>query len=346
MALFMKRRLAAGIAAMVATAIAAPAFAGQSGPGSHGEGQREGWQKVGEIFQAMQVEPGALVADIGAGDGFFTKRLSEAVGAQGRVFAVDIGADALRRLRTRVAEEGLANVEVVEGAVDDPRLPAGSIDAALIVNAYHEMTEHQAMLAKIKAALKPGGRLVIVEPISGSRRNGRREEQTRNHEIGVDFVREDARAAGFTQVLLQDPFTTRAHGNDEEWMLVLTPAAAAAAAAGDAGRRGNTEATGHRGNTGETQGDWASGPPQASDASQVFSSKNEEWKAPELRISVDEFKRLPAEGRVLVLDVRDPQSYRQGHLPGAVLMTPEELSTPEGIAKLRGEQRLIVAYCS
>jgi len=336
MALFMNTRLVA-VAAMVATAIAAPALAGQSGPGSHSEAQRERWQKIGEIFQAMQVEPGALVADIGAGDGFFTKRLSEAVGAQGRVFAVDIGANALRRLRTRVADEGLSNVEVVEGAVDDPKLPAGSIDAALIVNAYHEMIEHQAMLAKIKAALKPGGRLVIVEPISDSRRDGRREQQTRNHEIGVDFVREDARAAGFAQVLLQDPFTTRAHGNDEEWMLVLTPAAAAAAAAGDAGHRGNTE---------ETQGARASRLPQASDAAQVFSSKNEEWKTPELRISVDEFKRLSAEGRVLVLDVRDPQSYRQGHLPGAVLMTPEELSTPDGIAKLNGEQRLIVAYCS
>ena len=173
----------------------------------------------------MQIKPGASVADVGAGDGFFTKRLSNAVGPEGRVFAVDVGADALRRLRQRVSDEGFANVQVIEGSVDDPKLPPGSIDAALIVNAYHEMTEHQAMLTKIKTALKPGGRLVIVEPISRSRRDGRREEQTRNHEIAVDFVREDARAAGFTQVLLQDPFTSRPQGHDEEWMLVLTVAA-------------------------------------------------------------------------------------------------------------------------
>jgi len=307
----------AASAAVFATIIAAPAFAGQSPRGSHSEEQRDEWQKVGDIFQAMQVKPGASVADVGAGDGFFTRRLSGAVGAEGRVFAIDVGADALRRLRKRVADEALSNVQVIEGTVDDPKLAPGSIDAALIVNAYHEMTEHQAMLSKLKAALKPGGRLVIVEPISRSRRDSRREEQTRNHEIAVDFVREDARAAGFTQVLLQDPFTSRPHGHDEEWILVLTPAAADQ----DPAR-------------------------QPSAAAQAFSSNNEEWKAPELRITVEEFKRLSAAGKVLVLDVRDPESYRRGHLPGAVLMTPEELSTPGGIAKLKGEPRLIVAYCS
>src|SRR5688500_18302078 len=202
------RRLAALLAGM-AMVIASPAFAEQSPRGAHGEEQREAWQKVGGTLEATQVRDGAVVADVGAGDGFFTKRLAGAVGAEGRVFAVDVGADALRRLRKRVADEALSNVEVIEGAVDDPKLPAASIDAALIVNAYHEMTEHQAMLTKIRAALKPGGRLVIVEPISRSRRDSRRDEQTRNHEIAADFVREDARAAGFTQVLLQDPFTSR-----------------------------------------------------------------------------------------------------------------------------------------
>ena len=86
--------------------------------------------------------------------------------------------------------------------------------------------------------------------------------------------------------------------------------------------------------------------PRSAGAASVFSSKDDAWKAPELRIGVDDFKRQAAAGNVLVLDVRDPQSYRQGHLPGAVLMTPEELSTEAGVAKLRGERRLIVAYCS
>lgn len=312
------KRLAVTVAVMLAVT-APPAPAGQPGQGAHNEEQREQWQKVGEIFEAMLVKPGSVVADVGAGDGFFTKRLSVAVGPEGRVLAVDIGSDTLRRLRKRVADDGLANVEVVTGATDDPKLPAGSIDAALIVNAYHEMTEHQAMLSKIKAALKPGGRLVIVEPIAPSRRDSARQEQVRNHEIAVDFVRDDARSAGFVQVAVHDPFTNRPHGHkDQEWMLVLTTP--------ESGGSGASEAGGQ--------------------AAQVFSSKNEDWKAPELRIPVEEFKRLNAAGGVLVLDVRDPQSYRQGHLPGARLMTPEELSTPEGIAKLKGEKRLIVAYCS
>ena len=79
---------------------------------------------------------------------------------------------------------------------------------------------------------------------------------------------------------------------------------------------------------------------------QGFSSGNEDWKAPELRISVDEFKRLEAKREVLVVDVRDPQSYRQGHLPGAILMTPEALATDAGREKLKGERRTIVTYCS
>ncbi|MEX2660991.1 MAG: methyltransferase domain-containing protein, partial [Vicinamibacterales bacterium] len=289
-------------------------------PRTHDETPREQWQKVDEIFAAMQVKPGAAVADIGAGNGFFTTRLASAVGPTGRVLAVDIGADALRRLRARVDTDGLKNVEVIEGAVDDPKLPPASLDAALIVNAYHEMTEHQAMLAHIKAALKPGGRLVIVEPIGQARREAARDVQTRNHEIAIDFVRDDARTAGFAQVSMIDPFTSRPHAGEphEEWMLVLTPAAPVS----------------------------STPPARTDDAAQVFSAGNDAWKAPELRISVAEFKKRAAAGNVIVLDVRDPVSFRQGHLPGAVLMTPEELSTPEGAARLKGEKRLIVAYCS
>lgn len=298
------RWMAAVLAAGVISA-PAPARAQRGGEASH-ESRRDEWQKVDEIFRAMQVKPGAVVADVGAGDGFFTTRLAEAVGAGGRVHAVDVNPVALSRLKSRIAEGGHANVEIVQGAVDDPKLAPGSIDAALIVNAYHEMDEHQAMLGKIRTALRPGGRLVIVEPISESRLTASRRDQTRNHEIAIDLVKADGRAAGFVEVAAHDPFTTRPGGHGVEWMLVLTP---------------------------------------APDAGSVFSARNEAWKAPELRISIADFVKLSA-SEVLVLDVRDLQSYRRGHLPGAVLMTPEELATPEGQATLRGETRLIVAYCS
>lgn len=279
------------------------------------ESRREQWQKVDEIFTAMGVRTGAAVADIGAGDGFFTSRLSRAVGGDGRVYAVDVSARALVRLRERVDRERLANVEVVEGAADDPKLPAGALDAVLIVNAYHEMDAHDAMLAKIRAALKPGGRLVIVEPIAPVRRDAPRADQTRSHEIGVEHVQQEARASGFRVVALQDPFTSRASGHDEEWLLVLTPVAPAAA---------------------------ASAPVPASGAADA----DEEWKSPAVRIPVDEFKRLVAGGNVLVVDVRDAESYARGHLPGATLITLEEIAEGDAAVRLRNETRPIVTYCS
>ena len=162
------------------------------------------------------------------------------------------------------------------------------------------------MLAAIQAALKPDGRLVIVEPISASRGTVARNDQTRNHEIAIGFVMQDAREAGFVEVQVQDPFTKRADAHsDEEWLLVLTPAPVS---------------------TGR-------------------SAQSDEWKPPALRISPEDFNKL-APNDVLILDVRDPDSYRQGHLPGAVLMTPEELSKPEAVAKPATERRPIVTYCS
>ena len=294
------------IAALLVVIAVVPALAQDS---SHDQ-NRDKWQKVDEIFAAMGVKPGAVVGDIGAGGGYFTSRLSRAVGDTGRVYAVDVGADVIRRLSTRVTSEGLKNVEVVHGAPSDPKLPPATLDAALIVNAYHEMNEHQAMLAALKAALKPSGRLVIVEPISTARRANGRADQTRNHEIGIDFVRQDAREAGFVEVQAEDPFTRRAndHGNDhgdDEWILVLTPAA----------------------------------------VQRVRANAINDWKSAALRISPEEFKKLVPKD-VLILDVRDPDSYRRGHLPGAVLMTPEELAKPEAVAKLASEKRRIITYCS
>ncbi len=105
----------------------------------------------------------ARIADIGAALGYFTRRLSQAVGARVRVFAVDVDARSVAFLKARAAEEKWTNVEIVHGREADPLLPGQSLDAALIVVSYHQMTQPKPMLRRLQEALKPGARLVISE---------------------------------------------------------------------------------------------------------------------------------------------------------------------------------------
>jgi ubiquinone/menaquinone biosynthesis C-methylase UbiE len=114
-------------------------------------------------MRLIKVERGSTVADLGAGSGFFTVRLAKAVGTAGKVYAVDIQQGMLDLLQRAVAKERLTNVIPVLGAVDDPRLPAASLDLVLMVDVYHELSSPQRTLAHLKNALKPGGRLVLLE---------------------------------------------------------------------------------------------------------------------------------------------------------------------------------------
>ena len=103
------------------------------------------------------------VADVGAGFGAWTVRFAQAVGPGGRVYATDVGAPQLAALRDAVKREGLANVTVLEGAVDTTNLPALCCDAILIRDAYHHLTQPGAIVKSLAAALKPGGRLAVID---------------------------------------------------------------------------------------------------------------------------------------------------------------------------------------
>lgn len=131
------------------------------GPGRDALSQPE------RVLAALAIAPGARVADLGAGTGYFTFRLAEAVGPDGVVHAVEIDPGALRTLRRRAAAGGHANVSVVEGAPDDPRLPDGAVDLVLLSNVYHHLDDRVAYLARLHADLAPGGRVAILEPRSG-----------------------------------------------------------------------------------------------------------------------------------------------------------------------------------
>jgi SAM-dependent methyltransferase len=111
----------------------------------------------------LKIPPGASVADIGAGSGYMTIRLAQKVGPTGRVFANDLQLQMLEILKRRLAEKRISNVTLVQGTVDDPRLPPAAVDLELLVDVYHEFSQPQAMLQRLREALKPGGRLVLLE---------------------------------------------------------------------------------------------------------------------------------------------------------------------------------------
>jgi SAM-dependent methyltransferase len=116
-----------------------------------------------KALDALGTLTNLAVADVGAGSGYFTVRLAARVGSAGRVYANDLQPEMLKMLAARLARENVRNVTLVPGALDDPKLPASSIDLVLMVDVYHEFAEPQKMLRGIRTALKPGGRLVLLE---------------------------------------------------------------------------------------------------------------------------------------------------------------------------------------
>jgi ubiquinone/menaquinone biosynthesis C-methylase UbiE len=125
--------------------------------------ERESEEHPDAALDALGIKPGMVVADVGAGTGYMTLRLAKLVGPSGKVYAEDVQQEMLRRLRQSAAEAGLANIEGVLGAEADPKLPAGKLDLILLVDVYHEFSQPQAMARKMREALKPDGRLVLLE---------------------------------------------------------------------------------------------------------------------------------------------------------------------------------------
>jgi ubiquinone/menaquinone biosynthesis C-methylase UbiE len=137
-----------------------------SAPGANSFSTEVQRDRLGEAQMVMElagIEPGMTVADIGAGEGYYTIRLAERVGTTGRVLAQDIDQDALRKLGVRVERERLDNVSITLGATDDPRLPEASFDRIFLVHMYHEVGEPYAFLWRLRPALKPGGKVVVVD---------------------------------------------------------------------------------------------------------------------------------------------------------------------------------------
>ena len=157
--------------------------------------QRDAWQKPHEVIQALAPKPDAVIADIGSGTGYFSVRFANMV-PEGRVYGVDIEPDMVKYLAERAKRESLTNVTAIAGAPDDPRLPE-KVDLIIMVDVYHHIDHRERYLAKLRASLKPGGRIAIIDF-----RRDSPDGPPKSARIAPDEVKTELQRAGYT--LVQD----------------------------------------------------------------------------------------------------------------------------------------------
>lgn len=179
---------------------------------------RDQWQRPNALMDQLGIRRAATVADIGAGQGYLTRHLAHRVGAEGKVYAVDIDEKALASLKQTAQAEGLRQVETVLGAADDPRLPDAALDAAIIVDSYHEFTAPEAMLRRIHATLRAGGRLGILERTDALGRA--RSEYQGRHRLPPEVVIEDVARHGLRLKAFASEFTLPS-GDSVMYLLVF-----------------------------------------------------------------------------------------------------------------------------
>ncbi len=162
--------------------------------------ERAEWQKPDEVVASLELDPAAVVADLGAGTGYFAVRLAGAV-PQGKVFAVDIEPDMARYVTERAEKEGHGNLVAVQSKPDDPSLPE-AVDVVFLCDVYHHIAERPAYFGRVRESMKPGGRLVIVDfdPAAPEDAPG----PPAKHRIGVEQVQEELAEAGFELVRRDD----------------------------------------------------------------------------------------------------------------------------------------------
>jgi precorrin-6B methylase 2 len=155
--------------------------------------ERESEEHPDQAIEALNLKPGMVVADVGAGTGYMTLRMARRVGESGKVYAVDVQPEMLRRLRANAQNAKLSNIEPVLGTETDPKLPREALDLILLVDVYHELSHPQEMLRRMREELKPDGRLVLVE----YRKEDPAVPIKPEHKMSVQQVKVETEAEGF-----------------------------------------------------------------------------------------------------------------------------------------------------
>jgi len=186
---------------------------------------RDAWQRPEEVMDKLDIKSGSVVADVGCGSGYFTFHFAGRVGAMGKVYAEDLDAEVLRKIQARANEEHLTQIETIQGKPDNPDLPVEQLDAILVMNAYHEMKDFNQMLSGMYRALKPGGKLVIIDHEADP--GEPRSEYQDRHRIPEQLVRQDLARNGF-HFLRSEPGFLSADTQKQFYFLIFEKAKAAA----------------------------------------------------------------------------------------------------------------------
>ena len=132
----------------------------------HAWAERDQWQRADELIRLLDLHPGNAVADIGCHEGYMTFKLAKKIGKQGVVYAVDVSTSKLQKVEARAGENNITQIKTLQAEDNNPKLPEGALDAIIILDTYHEMDAHEEILQHIWKSLKPGGRLLICDPIA------------------------------------------------------------------------------------------------------------------------------------------------------------------------------------
>lgn len=158
---------------------------------------RDQWMPLEELFEMADLSKGMDVADIGCHEGYLSFHLAEHLGKFGTVYAVDVRADRIKAVEAIAEDREVKNIVPILGMYDDPRLTDGVMDRIFIVDTYHEIGDYVEYLKNLKSALKPNGKLIILEKLKTEHSEKTRQQQAYFHTLSMDFVKRELKDAGY-----------------------------------------------------------------------------------------------------------------------------------------------------